>query len=134
MNFQMTLVPDYREECQGEGFAEVLSGAKPLRAGPTAKWSRQQTRISPEAPMRIMGAGERTKWIGNEKSAARKMAADQYRPCVTPQCGPAHINSRIVADSKVIVVPIASGLRIGRHMVRGRFTVLMVGHREAWSS
>jgi hypothetical protein len=83
MNFQMTPVPDYREECQGEGFAEVLSGAKPLRAGPTAKWSRQQTKISPRAPMRIMGAGERTKWIGNEKSALSETDPLQKSPTPT---------------------------------------------------
>ena len=57
MNFQMTPVPDYREECQGERFAEVQSGVKPLRAGPTARWSRYQTKIYPRAPVRIMGAG-----------------------------------------------------------------------------
>jgi hypothetical protein len=28
------------------GRSEVLSGVKPLRAGSTAKWSRQQTKIS----------------------------------------------------------------------------------------
>jgi hypothetical protein len=31
------------------------------------------------------GCWARTKWIGNDKSASRRTAADQYRICVTPQ-------------------------------------------------
>jgi len=34
----------------------VLSAATPFRAGSTAKWFRQQSEISPEAPVRITGA------------------------------------------------------------------------------
>ena len=46
------------------GRPEVLSGVKPLRAGSTAKWSRVQTRISPGAPVRIMGAEWKQNGLG----------------------------------------------------------------------
>ena len=53
-----------------EQFRGVLSAATPRSTGSTAKWSRLQAKISPRAPVHIMGAGH-TKRIGNEKSAFR---------------------------------------------------------------
>jgi len=54
-----------------EQFPGVLSAATSLRAGSTAKWSRQQTKISPRAPVRIMGA----EWTQNGLGMISRLCA-----------------------------------------------------------
>jgi hypothetical protein len=56
-----------------EQFPGVPSAATPRRTGSTAKWSRQLTKISPRAPVRIMGAGHAA-WIGNDRSASHRQS------------------------------------------------------------
>ena len=43
---------------------EARVAPKPHCAGSTVKWSRQQTKISPRAPVRIMGAGRTQDGLG----------------------------------------------------------------------
>jgi hypothetical protein len=61
-----------RESSSSGTVPGVLSAAKPLRAGSTAMWSRQQTRTSLKVAVKPMGAGH-TEWIGNEQSALRQV-------------------------------------------------------------
>ena len=68
------------------------SAAKPLRAGSTAKWSRQQTRTSLKVAVKLMGAGH-TQWIGNEKSASQKLAFLQRGCCIDVGNSPSHKRS-----------------------------------------
>jgi len=55
-----------------EQFSGVPSAATPLRAGSTAKWSRLQTKISPRAPVRIMGA----EWTQNGLGMISRLPID----------------------------------------------------------
>jgi len=65
-----------RESLEGEGFAEAPSAAKPLRAGPTVKRSRQETRVFNGASMGIIGAGRA------QNGLRMKSRLPIYDPCV----------------------------------------------------
>jgi hypothetical protein len=58
-----SLTQDYPGQFKQRNSAPGVA-ATPLRAGSTAKWSRVQTRMSPRAPMHIMGAGRTQNGLG----------------------------------------------------------------------
>jgi hypothetical protein len=67
----------------GEGFAEAALAARPLRAGPIVKWFRQQTEISPRAPVRTTRAGHTQNGLGMKSWFLGKWPLAGIDVCVT---------------------------------------------------